>query len=88
VLRLSFRGRAGRFIGAPNLIDGVWLYGTGTREDIYDIIARGRAGICPPWIQQLDPTTIRALAVLVYTASHTATPKAAAEKTPAVGTEG
>jgi cbb3-type cytochrome c oxidase subunit III len=75
-------------IGAPNLIDGMWLYGTGTREDIYDTIARGRAGICPPWIQELDPATIRALAVLIYPATHTAAPKAAAEGAPAVGTEG
>ena len=65
-------------IGAPNLIDGLWLYGTGTREDIYDTVARGRAGICPPWIQELDPVTIRSLAVLIYTASHKATPKSAA----------
>jgi cbb3-type cytochrome c oxidase subunit III len=57
-------------IGAPNLVDDVWLYGTSAREDIYDSIARGRAGICPAWIKQLSPVTIRALAVLVYAASH------------------
>jgi len=65
-------------IGAPNLIDGMWLYGTGTREDIYDTVARGRAGICPPWIQELDAPTIRALAVLIYTASHQVGTKSAA----------
>jgi cytochrome c oxidase cbb3-type subunit 3 len=76
-------------IGAPNLIDGLWLYGTGTREDIYDTVARGRGGICPPWSQELDAATIRALAVLVYTASHKAAPKAAATSpAPAAGTEG
>jgi cbb3-type cytochrome c oxidase subunit III len=57
-------------IGAPNLVDDIWLYGTGTREDIYDSIARGRAGICPAWIKELSPVTIRALSVLVYLASH------------------
>ncbi len=53
-------------IGAPNLIDDVWLYGNGSREDIYDSISRGRAGICPPWDQVLSPVMVRALAVLVY----------------------
>jgi cbb3-type cytochrome c oxidase subunit III len=62
-------------IGAPNLIDGLWLYGNGTRDDIYDTIARGRGGICPAWIQELSPATIRALAVLIYEASHKDTPK-------------
>jgi cytochrome c oxidase cbb3-type subunit 3 len=64
-------------IGAPNLIDDIWLYGSGTREDIYDSIARGRGGICPAWIQELSPTTIRALAVLVYAASHKEPPSTA-----------
>jgi cytochrome c oxidase cbb3-type subunit 3 len=64
-------------IGAPNLIDGLWLYGTGSREDLYDTIARGRGGICPAWIQQLSPVTIRALAVLIYAASHQEAPKTA-----------
>ena len=57
-------------IGAPNLIDDIWLYGTGSREDIYESIARGRGGICPAWVQELSPVTIRALAVLVYAASN------------------
>jgi cytochrome c oxidase cbb3-type subunit 3 len=64
-------------IGAPNLIDGLWLYGSGTRDDIYDTVARGRGGICPAWIQELSPATIRALAVLVYEASHKEAPKTA-----------
>jgi cbb3-type cytochrome c oxidase subunit III len=64
-------------IGAPNLIDGMWLYGSGTRDDIYDTVARGRGGICPAWIQELSPVTIRALAVLIYEASHKEAPKTA-----------
>ena len=64
-------------IGAPNLIDDVWLYGTGSREDIYDSIARGRAGICPAWAQELSPVTVRALAVLVYAVSHKDAPNTA-----------
>jgi cytochrome c oxidase cbb3-type subunit 3 len=64
-------------IGAPGLIDGNWLYGTGTREDLYDTIARGRSGICPAFVRELSPVTIRALAVLLYTNSHKAAPKTA-----------
>jgi cytochrome c oxidase cbb3-type subunit 3 len=76
-------------IGAPNLIDDVWLYGNGSREDIYDTISRGRAGICPAWDQQLSPVTVRALAVLVYAASHKEAPKTAARSPgPDAGTGG
>jgi cbb3-type cytochrome c oxidase subunit III len=57
-------------IGAPNLIDDIWLYGKGTREDLYDTIARGRSGVCPEWFQQLSAVTVRALAVSIYVASH------------------
>src|SRR5580704_17884776 len=64
-------------IGAPNLIDDIWLYGSGSREDIYDSIARGRAGISPAFVQELSPVAIRALAVLVYVASHQEAPKTA-----------
>jgi cytochrome c oxidase cbb3-type subunit III len=64
-------------IGAPNLIDDIWLYGTGSREDIYESIARGRSGICPAWIQELSPVTVRALAVLIYAASHKEPPQTA-----------
>ena len=64
-------------IGAPNLIDDIWLYGTGSREDIYESIARGRGGICPAWIKELSPVTVRALAVLIYAASHKEPPQTA-----------
>jgi cytochrome c oxidase cbb3-type subunit III len=64
-------------IGAPNLIDDIWLYGSGSREDIYDSIARGRSGICPAWAQELSPVMVRALAVLVYAASHKEPPQTA-----------
>ena len=65
----SADGQGDSAIGAPNLVDDIWLYGDGTREDIYSSIARGRAGSCPAWFQQLSPVTIRALAVLIYATS-------------------
>ena len=57
-------------IGAPSLVGTEWLYGSGTREDLYDSIAGGRSGFCPAWFDKMSPVTIRALAVLVYAASH------------------
>jgi cbb3-type cytochrome c oxidase subunit III len=65
-------------IGAPGLLDGLWLYGNGTRQDLFDTISRGRSGICPAFVQQLSPVTIRALAVLIYTNSHKEPAKTAA----------
>ena len=65
-------------IGAPGLIDGNWLYGNGTRQDLFDTISRGRSGFCPAFVHQLSPVTIRALAVLIYTNSHKEPAKTAA----------
>jgi cytochrome c oxidase cbb3-type subunit 3 len=60
-------------IGAPNLVDDIWLYGNGTREDIYISIARGHNGVCPPWFQILKPHEVRALAVYVHKAGRART---------------
>jgi len=64
-------------IGAPNLTDGVWLYGDGSLESIKAHIARGLKGVCPAWASRLRPETIRAIAVYVHTLSAhpTSTPR-------------
>jgi len=51
--------------GAPNLSDGIWLYG-GDREDIVTSIETGRGGMMPAWNGRLDPVTIKSLAVYVH----------------------
>jgi cytochrome c oxidase cbb3-type subunit 3 len=51
--------------GAPNLTDGIWLYG-GRREDIVQTIRTGRGGTMPNWNTRLDPQTIKLLAVYVH----------------------
>jgi cytochrome c oxidase cbb3-type subunit 3 len=61
-------GKGDAAIGAPNLIDDKWLHGNGTFEDIYAVVARGSAGVCPAWYQRLSPVQIRALAVVVHEA--------------------
>jgi cytochrome c oxidase cbb3-type subunit III len=53
-------------IGAPNLTDGIWLYGDGSRHSIKAAISRGLAGVCPQWASRLSPETIRAVAVYVH----------------------
>ena len=53
-------------IGAPNLTDAIWLAGDGSRAALFATIARGQRGVCPAWGQQLEPATIRALAVYVH----------------------
>lgn len=67
------------FIGAPNLIDDIWLYGDGGRASIRASIERGRAGVCPAWTGKLAPAAIRALAVLIHTR---ATPASAGDQPP------
>jgi len=47
-------------LGAPNLTDGVWLYG-GLQEDMEQTIAFGRHGRMPAFGERLDDTQIRML---------------------------
>lgn len=54
--------------GGPSLTDDVWLYG-GDRETLYDVIANGRLGQCPPWADVLDRATIKSLAVYIWNRS-------------------
>lgn len=51
-------------MGAPNLSDAIWLYGS-RREDVVQSISTGRGGKMPGWTGRLDDVTIKALAVYV-----------------------
>jgi len=53
-------------LGAPNLTDAVWLYGS-EMEDIVTSIRTGRGGVMPAFTDRLDPPTIKKLAVYVHT---------------------
>jgi cytochrome c oxidase cbb3-type subunit 3 len=57
--------------GSPDLNGHTWLYG-GDRATLYDSVYNGRHGLCPAWIDELDPARIRALAVYLYELSHPA----------------
>lgn len=52
-------------LGAPNLTDAEWLYGSG-RDDIKGQIFAGRGGVMPAWGTRLSPETIKALTVYVH----------------------
>ncbi len=52
-------------IGAPNLRDGKWLRGDGSRRDINRIIREGLHGVSPAFRGRLDPVSIRRVAVYV-----------------------
>ena len=52
-------------IGAPNLADKIWLYGS-DESTIVDVITNGRNGVMPAWTGKLDEPTLKALAVYVH----------------------
>ena len=59
-------GRGKREIGAPNLTDAIWLYGS-DRAAIIDGLWNGRGGMMPAWAGRLDESTIKALTIYVHT---------------------
>lgn len=52
-------------MGAPNLTDGIWLFG-GKQADIEETIRTGRGGVMPAWDGKLDPVTVKMLAIYVH----------------------
>jgi len=52
-------------IGAPNLADRIWLYGS-DEASIVEVITNGKNGMMPAWIDKLDPATLKALTVYVH----------------------
>jgi cytochrome c oxidase cbb3-type subunit 3 len=52
-------------MGAPNLSDGIWLFG-GAKADVEETIRTGRSGVMPAWEGKLDPVTIKMLAIYVH----------------------
>jgi len=58
-------GKGNQELGAPNLTDGIWLYG-GKAPDIEKTIQTGRGGVMPFWAGRLDPVTIKMLTVYVH----------------------
>ncbi len=58
-------GKGNREVGAPNLTDGIWLYG-GDKATIVQTITYSRNGNMPAWSERLDPATVKMLALYVH----------------------
>ena len=58
-------GKGNQELGAPNLTDKIWLYGSDTAT-IVETVTNGRGGVMPAWTGRLDQSTIKALAVYVH----------------------
>ena len=58
-------GKGNRELGAPNLTDKIWLYGS-DKVTIVQGIQNGRGGLMPAWNGRLSESVIKALTVYVY----------------------
>jgi cytochrome c oxidase cbb3-type subunit 3 len=58
-------GKGNRELGAPNLTDGIWLFGS-DETTLIDVITNARGGVMPAWAGRLDPMTIKALTFYVH----------------------
>ena len=59
-------GKGNPELGAPNLTDRIWLYGS-DEATIVETISNSRSGVMPAWTGRLDDATIKALTVYVHT---------------------
>ena len=81
-------GKGNRELGAPNLTDGIWLYG-GDRANLTITIAKARAGVMPHFTGRLDDVTIKMLAAYVHSlGGGEAAPKSAAAALPETAAAG
>ncbi|MBH1998250.1 MAG: cytochrome-c oxidase, cbb3-type subunit III [Sphingomonadaceae bacterium] len=71
-------GKGNRTLGAPNLTDGIWLYG-GDADTIRQTVWNSRQGVMPRWDDKLDKATIRMLAAYVHSLGGGEATTAAAE---------
>ena len=58
-------GKGNLELGAPNLTDGIWLYGS-DKATIVEGLTNGRGNVMPAWEGRLDAPTIKALTVYVH----------------------
>ncbi len=58
-------GKGNYIVGAPNLVDAVWLYGS-DYDTVHDVIYNGRMGVMPYWEGKLSDTAIKTVAIYVH----------------------
>jgi cytochrome c oxidase cbb3-type subunit 3 len=59
------KGQGSQDLGAPNLSDKIWLFGS-DKAAIVEGLMNGRGGVMPTWHGRLDDTTIKALTLYVH----------------------
>jgi cytochrome c oxidase cbb3-type subunit III len=59
------KGQGSQALGAPNLSDKIWLFGS-DKATIVEGLMNGRGGVMPTWHGRLDDTTIKALTLYVH----------------------
>lgn len=62
------KGTGNQEMGAPNLTDGIWLFGS-DKSDVIETINTGRGGVMPSWEGRLDDVTIKAITLYVQSRS-------------------
>jgi cytochrome c oxidase cbb3-type subunit 3 len=73
--------KGNRALGAPNLTDAIWLYGSSDAE-VQASITVAHAGVMPAWSGKLDGATIKMLAAYVHSLGGGEATPAAAPATP------
>jgi cytochrome c oxidase cbb3-type subunit 3 len=58
-------GKGNVELGAPNLVDSIWLYGS-SQQAVVTSVTTGRGGIMPAWEGRLDPVSVKMLTVYVH----------------------
>lgn len=61
----GFNAKGDKKVGAPNLTDSIWLYGS-EKSDVFYTIYYAHSGVMPYWKGRLDEQTIRQLAIYVH----------------------
>jgi cytochrome c oxidase cbb3-type subunit III len=59
------KGQGSQELGAPNLSDKIWLFGS-DKATIVEGLMNGRGGVMPTWHGRLDDTTIKSLTLYVH----------------------
>lgn len=62
-------GQGKQVMGAPNLTDGIWLYG-GTQQMVEATLRNGRNGMMPAFDQLLGEERVHLVSAYVYSLSH------------------
>lgn len=58
-------GKGNTDVGAPNLTDAIWLYGS-SQDAVMHSVETGRGGVMPAWGGRLDPIDIKMVAIYVH----------------------